>query len=272
MRRSRRLADGDRVWPGIGRLVDEPRRRADDAWIELEHREELVALYKHLHSHPELSFQEVETAARIAEELRKAGAEVTTGVGKLGVVGVLKNGAGADGPGPHRPRRPARDRGDRPALRQQGDRRPTTRRQDVGVMHACGHDVHMTCLVGTARWLAEHKDRWSGTVVLIGQPAEETIGGAKAMLDDGLYTRFPKPDLRPGPARDARPARPGKVGYTPGPALAGSTSVDVIDPRQGGPRGGARTRRSTRSSSPPWSILDFQTIVSREIEPISRPW
>ena len=149
-----------------------------DPWIAA-HQDDLTKLYTHLHAHPELSYQEVETAARIAEELRKAGASVTTGVGKLGVVGVIENGAGPvvlvrtdmDA-------LPVIER-DGPALRQQGRECATKQGRDVGVMHACGHDIHMTCFIGTARWLAEHKDRWSGTVVMIGQPAEEAVGGAR---------------------------------------------------------------------------------------------
>src|SRR3954468_18527736 len=142
---------------GIAARADEK-----DAWFD-QHREELVGLYRHLHSHPELSYKEVATAARIADELKKAGAEVTTGVGKLGVVGVLRNG-----------------RGPTVLVRSDLDALPVTEAtglpfasrvttvddegNKVGVMHACGHDVHMTSLVGTARWLADHKDQWSGTV------------------------------------------------------------------------------------------------------------
>ena len=134
-------------------------------------------------------------------------------------------------------------------------------------MHACGHDVHMTCLVGTARWLAEHKDRWSGTVVLIGQPAEEMIGGAKAMLDDGLYTRFPRPDFALA-LHVTHDLPTGTVAYTrgPGDGQLDRRSTSSIRARAATAR--RRTRRSTRSSWPPWSILDLQTIVSREIDPI----
>ena len=107
--------------------------------------------------------------------------------------------------------------------------------REVGVMHACGHDIHMTCFVGTARWLADHRDRWSGTVVLVGQPAEEVVGGARAMLEDGLYTRFPRPDF--ALALHCTADEPtGTVRYCPGPMLASSTSVIDHDPRQGGTR------------------------------------
>jgi len=132
-------------------------------------------------------------------------------------------------------------------------------------MHACGHDVHMTCLVGTARSLAEHRAGWSGTVILIGQPAEERGSGARAMLDDGLYTRFPRPDY--ALALHVLSNLPtGMVAYTSGPALASSTSVDVIIRGRGG-HGPSRTRRSDPIVLAALAILDFQTIVSREIDP-----
>src|SRR3954466_15216559 len=150
-----------------------------ETWIRDKH-DFLLGLYTHLHTHPELSYQEVETSRRIADELKQAGAVVTTGVGKLGVVGVLENG-----PGPVVLVRT--DMNALPVIEQTGlpyaSKQAARDKQgrDVGVMHACGHDMHMTCFVGTARWLGEHKDLWSGTVVMIGQPAEEAIGGAKNM-------------------------------------------------------------------------------------------
>ncbi len=176
-----------------------------DPWVA-EHLKSFVALYQDLHTHPELSFQEHQTAKRMAAELGEVGAQVTSGVGKLGVVGVLKNGPGpvvlvrtdmdalpvVEETGlPYASKAMATDRAGRP----------------VGVMHACGHDVHMSCFIGTARWLAEHKDRWSGTVLLVAQPAEEGVGGARAMLADGLYSRFPRPDFAPGTPLHARGAR-----------------------------------------------------------------
>ena len=135
-----------------------------------------------------------QTAARVAAELKRAGAKVTTGVGKLGVVGLIENG-----PGPVVLVRTDMDA--LPVVEQTGlpyaskVKVRDSQGREVGVMHACGHDVHMTCFIGTARWLGEHKDRWSGTVVMVAQPAEEAIGGARNMLADGLYSRFPKPDF-----------------------------------------------------------------------------
>jgi hippurate hydrolase len=239
----------------------------DDGEDELgigEHLDELVALYRHLHGHPELSFQEENTARRIAGELSKTGAEVTTGVGKHGVVGVLKNG-----PGPIVLVRTDLDA--LPVVEETGlpyaskvtvkDREG----KEIGVMHACGHDVHMTCLVGTARWLAEHRDRWSGTVVLVGQPAEELVSGARAMLDDGLYTRFPKPDYALA-LHVLNDLPTGMVAYTSGPALASSTSVDVVIRGRGG-HGAAPHSTVDPIALAALAILDFQTIVSREIDP-----
>jgi hippurate hydrolase len=235
-----------------------------DAWIEA-HLDKLVALYRHLHGHPELSYHEVETARRVAEELKGVGAEVTTGVGKLGVVGVLKNGRG--------PTVLVRtDLDALPVVEATGlpyaSRVTTTDAsgKEVGVMHACGHDVHMTCLVGTAGWLAAHRDRWSGTVVLVGQPAEEAIGGAEAMLADGLYTRFPKPDAALA-LHTIHDQATGTVSYTSGPALAGATSVDVIIRGRGG-HGSAPHSTADPIVLAALVIIDLQTIVSREVDPV----
>jgi amidohydrolase len=235
-----------------------------DPWVE-EHLEELLDLYRQLHSHPELSFQEVETSRRIAAEIRKAGAEVTTGVGKFGVVGVLRNG-----PGPTVLVRTDLDA--LPITEATGlpDASRVTATDDdgktVGVMHACGHDVHMTSLVGTARWLADHKDRWNGTVLLIGQPAEEKIGGAKAMLADGLYTRFPRPDSALA-LHVAHDLPTGTVGYRAGPAMAGSDSVDILVRGRGG-HGALPQATVDPIVLAAALVLDLQTIVSREVNPI----
>jgi hippurate hydrolase len=217
-----------------------------------------------LHSHPELSHQEVETAARMAEELKKAGAKVTAGVGKLGVVGVIENG-----PGPVVLVRTDMDA--LPVIEQTGlpyaSKLQARDKQgrDVGVMHACGHDVHMTCFIGTARWLSEHKDRWSGTVVMIAQPAEEAIGGARDMLDDGLYSRFPKPDF--ALALHCAATEPvGNVFYRPGPLLASSTSLTVTIRGKGG-HGAWPNKTIDPIVLAALAVIDFQTIVSREVEP-----
>jgi amidohydrolase len=236
----------------------------DDAWFH-RNRDDLLALYRDLHSHPELSFQEVNTAQRIAGELRRIGIAVTTGVGKLGVVGVLNNGAG--------PAVLVRTDLDALPVTEQTDlpyaskaRSVDPAGKEVGVMHACGHDMHMACLVGTARWLADHRDRWAGTVVFVGQPAEEMIGGAEKMLEDGLYTRFPRPDY--ALALHVVNDQPvGTVTYTPGPALAGSTSVDVIIKGHGG-HGAAPHTTVDPIVLAALAIVDLQTVVSREIDPV----
>ena len=161
----------------------------------------LVATYKMLHTNPELSHREAKTSAYLAAQLRSYGYDVTEGVGKYdrpdwkgyGVVAVMKNGPGRtvlvrtdiDA-------LPVEERTGLPYASQVKTKNDAG--QEVGVMHACGHDIHMTCLLGTARVLSQSKDRWHGTLLLICQPAEETIDGAKAMLSDGLYSRFPKPD------------------------------------------------------------------------------
>lgn len=241
-----------------------PRQADADPWVAA-HTDDLLRLYRHLHSHPELSFKEAETSKRIAEELRAAGAEVTSGIGKYGVVGVVKNGEG--------PTVLVRcDLDALPVTEATGlpfASTVTTKDDEgntVGVMHACGHDMHMTVLVGTARWLAEHKDRWSGTVLLIGQPAEERIGGAKAMLADGLYERFPKPDFALA-LHVVEDLEAGKVSYCTGPAFASSTSLDLLVRGKGG-HGASPHKTVDPIVLAAELIVDVQTIVSREIRPI----
>src|SRR5207248_1251288 len=148
----------------------------------------LISLYKDLHCHPELSFQEEKTSARVAEELRKAGYDVTTGVGKHGVVALLRNGTG--------PTVLVRtDMDALPVKEQTGLPYASTvtatdeNGKQVPVMHACGHDMNMTCVLGAAQVLAQLKEQWKGTLMVIGQPAEERGSGARAMLADGLFTR-----------------------------------------------------------------------------------
>jgi amidohydrolase len=236
---------------------------APDPWIKAR-LPELISLYTHLHAHPELSRQEVETSKRIAEELKKAGAEVTTNVGKLGVVGVLKNSEGPvvlvrtdmdalpvteDTGLPYSSKIKIRDKEGR----------------EVGVMHACGHDIHMSSFIGTASWLADHRDRWSGTVVMVAQPAEEAVDGARAMLADGLYSRFPKPDF--ALALHCRADGPiGTVQYCSGPTLASSTSISITIRGKGG-HGAWPHRTVDPIVLAALVIVDLQTIVSREIDP-----
>ena len=185
----------------------------------------LIALYRDLHANPELSMQEVRTPAKLAAEVKKLGFQVTEKVGQTGVVAVMKNG-----PGPVLMIRADMDA--LPVEEQTGlpfaSKVRAVARSGVesGVMHACGHDTHMAGWIGTARRLAAMKDQWSGTLVMILQPGEETGEGAKAMLADGLYTRFPKP-THVIAFHDAAALPAGVIGVTPGYALANVDSVDI---------------------------------------------
>ncbi len=249
----------------IGALAAAPLRADEPAQWAHDHNEELVQLYRHFHQHPELSFQEKETAARLAQELKSAGYDVTTGVGGTGVVGLLKNG-----PGPTL------------MLRTDLDALPVTESTNLaysskvkvkqpsgtetGVMHACGHDIHITNLIGVARYLAANRDRWSGTLMLIGQPAEEVGNGAKKMLDDGLFEKFPKPDYAVALHVDGSLAT-GKVGYRAGFAQANVDSVDITLHGRGG-HGAAPHTTVDPVVMAAKLILDLQTLVSRETNPI----
>ncbi len=225
---------------------------------------DLQALYLQLHTNPELSLQEEKSSARMAEELKKLGFDVTTKVGGNGVVGLLKNG-----PGPTI------------LVRTDMDALPVTERtgvpyaskamgrdrvgNSVGVMHACGHDVHMTVWVGTARVLAANKDKWSGTLMFIGQPAEEIGAGARMMLEDGLFKRFPKPDYCLALHCDSlEPV--GRVRFTEGLAMANVDTVDILVKGKGG-HGAAPHTTIDPIVLAARIVLDLQTIVSREVNP-----
>ena len=192
------------------------------AWLQAQ-LPELTALYRTLHQEPELSFRETKTAARMAQELEQAGLQISRNIGGLGVVAVLANGEGPTG-------LIRCDMDALPIAEQTGLPYASTIRgaaadgQPIGIMHACGHDVHMATLVGTARWFAAHKKEWQGTLVLVAQPAEERAGGMRAMLQDGLLTRFPKPAW--ALALHCDPALPtGTVGVRAGALMA---AVDKI--------------------------------------------
>ncbi len=224
----------------------------------------LQDMYKNFHANPELSLQEEKTSARLAEEMKGLGFEVTTGVGKTGIVCVLRNG---DGPTVL----VRTDMDALPVVEQTGlpyASKVRTRDRsgnDVGVMHACGHDMHMTCWVGTARVLASLKDRWKGTLVFIGQPAEEIGAGARLMLADGLFKRFPKPDYCLALHCDARLPF-GHVAYTEGLALANVDSVDIVVKGKGG-HGSAPHMTVDPVVLASRIVLDLQTIASRETNP-----
>jgi len=225
---------------------------------------EARALYVDLHEHPELSAHETRTAAELAERLRALGYDVTEHVGGTGVVALLKNG-----PGPT------------VMLRTELDALPVEEKTglpyaskvrtkndagvEVPVMHACGHDVHMASLWGTAAILARTRDTWHGTLMLIAQPAEETVGGAKGMVEDGLFTRFPKPDV--GVAMHDTNALPaGQAGVTPEYALSNSDSVRITVYGRGG-HGAAPETTIDPIVIGASIVMRLQTIVSREIHP-----
>jgi hippurate hydrolase len=239
----------------------------DRAIIESEAGKELpslLELYQHLHSNPELSFHEVNTSTRLADEFRKAGFEVATGIGKYGVVAVLRNG-----PGPTVLVRTDMDA--LPVREQTGlayASKVTTKDsegQEVAVMHACGHDIHMACAVGTARALASLKSEWHGTLVIIGQPAEEKGGGARAMLADGLFQKFPKPNFCLA-LHDSTELACGVIGYTPGYSAANVNSVDITVYGVGG-HGAHPDKTKDPVVLAAQIVLALQTIVSREIPP-----
>ena len=225
---------------------------------------DIETLYKDLHRNPELAFQETQTAAKLSARLRTLGFEVTTGVGKTGIVAIMKNGAGPT-----------------VMLRTELDALPVAEKtglpfassvttkntagQLVPVMHACGHDIHMSAWAGTARFMAEHTDRWRGTLMLVGQPAEEALGGAVAMLQDGLFTRFPRPDFALSlHDDDTMPA--GTIGYHAGLFRAMSDRVEITVYGRGG-----HAAMPHNTIDPvvlaARIVLSLQTIVSRENNP-----
>ncbi len=235
------------------------------------HLADLVATYKNLHAHPELSYFEQHSSELLAAELRKAGFTVTEHVGKYadghtayGVVAVLKNG-----PGPTVLVRSDMDA--LPVEEKTGLPYASTVRthndagQEVGVMHACGHDLHMASLIGTARMLAALKSDWHGTLLLIGQPAEERINGARGMLADNLYGRFGKPDFAIALHDDAEIAA-GQVGVVSGPIMASSNAVDVIIRGVGGHGARPEATKDPIVMAAQF-VLALQTIVSRETAP-----
>ena len=231
----------------------------------------LTETYKHLHRNPELSGHEEETAAFVGGELRKLGYTVTEHVGKyedgtqaLGVVAVMENGAGP-----------------RLLMRTELDALPVEEKtgldyashvktinaqgQQVSVMHACGHDLHMTVLLGAARELAQRKSEWHGTLMLIGQPAEESVGGAQAMLADHMYERFGRPDFVLS-EHDTNDVAAGSIAIKGGPLLASATSINVTIRGIGGHGSAPQSGKDPIVLAAEF-VLVAQTIVSRQIDP-----
>jgi amidohydrolase len=226
---------------------------------------QLMTLYRDLHANPELSMQEVRTPAKVAPEIRKLGFEVTEHVGKTGVVAVMKNG-----PGPVLMIRadmdalPVKEETGLPFASKAMGKLPDG--TDTPVMHACGHDTHVTTWLGTARRLAAMKDHWSGTLVMILQPGEERVMGAKAMLDDGLFTRFPKPDYLLA-FHDSATLPAGVIGIKPGYMLA---NVDTVNITVKGLGGHGAYPQNTKDPIVLASriVMALQTLVSRENSPL----
>ncbi|MFJ5530217.1 amidohydrolase [Streptomyces sp. NPDC093261] len=208
--------------------------------------------YRDLHRHPELSLREHRTAGRLAQRLRTAGYETTEGVGGTGVVGVLRNG---DGP-------TVLLRADMDALPVAEETGLPYASEVPGVMHACGHDLHVTWLAGAAGALAAGRDAWSGTLLVVGQPAEETGEGARAMVADGLYERFPRPGVLL--AQHAAPGPAGLYAHRPGLILSASTDVDIVVHGRGGH--GSRPESTVDPVvTAAYLVTRLQTVVSREI-------
>ncbi len=240
----------------------DPKVRSD---IAADYRDHLAALFDHFHRNPELSGREVETSKRLAAEIRALGYDVTEGVGGTGIVAVLRNGAGptvllrADMDG-------------LPVEEKSGLQNASTVRQvditglEQPVMHACGHDVHMTALVGTAKQLAARKNAWSGTLVLVGQPAEERAAGARDMIADGLYTRFPKPDYALGFHVWATAAA-GTIMVPDRIAMSSADSVDVVV-HGVGTHGAYPHRGIDPVLVASQIVVSLQSLVSRTIDPL----
>lgn len=229
-----------------------------------------VGTYKYLHEHPELSTEEKATSEMVSSALKKMGYVVTDhfgryedGSGAYGVVAVMRNGSG-----PTLYVRtdmdalPVTENTGLPYASKVREKRPNG---EVGVMHACGHDLHMTVLLGTAKMMEETKDQWSGTLVLIGQPAEEVVGGAAAMLRAGLYTKFPKPDYVIA-LHDSSFLPAGTVAWHSGTMLAGADSVDIMLRGYGG-HGAAPYITKDPIVIGAELVMALQTIVSRESDP-----
>ncbi|MBT8114380.1 MAG: amidohydrolase [Arenicella sp.] len=240
---------------------------ADDlsSSVDQQYESHLEPLFKHFHANPELSLVENKTAARMAQELEQAGFEVTTGVGGTGVVAMLKNGKGplvsmrADMDG-----LPVQEKSGLSYASKATQISPITGKQ-VPVMHACGHDVHITSLVGTAREMVKRKDQWTGTLMLIVQPAEERVIGAKAMMDDGLYERFGTPDF--GLAfHVAAGVEAGKIVVVDDSPYAGADTVDITI------HGVGAHGASPHAGKDPivlgaQIVMALQTLVARELPP-----
>jgi amidohydrolase len=222
----------------------------------------LDGVYKDLHAHPEIAFQEVRTAGKLAAEMRKLGFEVTEKVGRTGVVALLRNGAGPtvlvrtelDG-------LPMEEKTGLPYASRA---RAVSDGRDTFVTHSCGHDVHMAAWLGAARTLAALKGQWHGTLMFIAQPAEEIGGGAQAMLDDGLFKRFPKPDY--AFALHSWPLAYGTIGFNSGAVSSNADTLEIVFKGRGG-HGSAPDKTIDPIAIAAHFVVDVQTVISREKDP-----
>ena len=222
----------------------------------------LEVLYKDLHANPEIAFQEVRTAGKMADEMRKLGFEVTEKIGGTGVVAIYKNGVG-----PTvlvRTELDALPMEEKTGLPYASKAKTQLNGRESFVAHSCGHDIHMASWVGTARTLMAMKDQWKGTLMFVAQPAEETVSGAKAMIKDGLFTRFSKPDF--AFALHTSPSPYGFVGYKVGAISSNSDSLEITFKGRGG-HGSAPDKTIDPITIAARFITDVQTVVSREKDP-----
>ncbi|MDQ8000135.1 MAG: amidohydrolase [Bordetella sp.] len=223
---------------------------------------QLESIYKDIHANPELGFQETRTAAKLAAELRALGFEVTEGVGRTGVVALYRNGTGPTVM--VRTELDALPMEEKTGLPYASKAKAQWNGRETFVAHSCGHDIHMASWVGTARTLLALKDQWQGTLMFIAQPSEETVSGAKAMVDDGLFKRFPKPDY--AFALHTSPSPFGFVGYRAGPVTSASDSLEITFKGRGG-HGSAPHATIDPIAIGAHFVTDVQTVVSREKDP-----
>ena len=245
----------------FGQGVADSFARDIDAQVE-RHYPRVEALYKDIHANPELAFEEVNTAKKLAKELRELGFEVTEGVGKTGVVGMLRNG-----PGPTilvRTELDALPMEEKTGLPYASKVKTTYLGKETAVAHSCGHDLHMSIWVGTARTLVALKSRWHGTLMFVAQPAEEVLGGAKAMLQDGLFTRFGKPDV--ALALHDWPMAYGVIGYNSGPFTSNGNSLEITFKGRGA-HGAAPDKSIDPIVVASRFVMDVQSVTSREKDP-----
>lgn len=223
---------------------------------------QLESIYKDIHANPELGFQETRTAAKLAAELRALGFEVTEGVGRTGVVALYRNGTGPTVM--VRTELDALPMEEKTGLPYASKAKAQWNGRETFVAHSCGHDIHMASWVGTARTLLALKDQWQGTLMFIAQPSEETVSGAKAMVEDGLFKRFPKPDY--AFALHTSPSPFGFVGYRAGPVTSASDSLEITFKGRGG-HGSAPHATIDPIAIGARFVTDVQTVVSREKDP-----